>query len=68
MRACAKILHFSGIFDSGPTVHVKQFDMRIQQAGNGYFKTEQFGSLFVLPILIKKWMGGSVPGGIYCQC
>jgi hypothetical protein len=59
---------FAGIFDTGPTVHVRQSDMWVRQAGNNYFETGQFSSLFGLLKLVKKRMGGNVPGRTYCQC
>ncbi len=68
MLVCAKKNQFAGIFDTEPTGHVRQSDMRMQQAGNGYSKTGQVGSLFGLLKLIKKWMGRNVSGRTYCQC
>jgi hypothetical protein len=67
MRVCAKKNQFAGIFATGPTVHVRQSDMWMQQAGNNYSKTGQFGSLFGLLKLIKKQMGGNISGRTYWQ-
>jgi hypothetical protein len=53
MRVHAKKFQFAGIFDTGPTVHVRQSDMWMQQAKNGNFETGQFGSCFGLLKLIK---------------
>jgi hypothetical protein len=68
MQIHAKKNQFAGIFDTGPTAHVSQSVMRMRRAGNRYSETGQFGSLFGLLKLIKKQMGGNVPGRTYCQC